>query len=145
MLRSRHHKKIGLNTKVSRRISEISPDDWNKIYPDVLEGYDFFKTLDESHLEQFSFYYIMVYNRKEPVGAAACFLMDYSLDTSINGKLRRVTNAIKRLWPKVFSLKVLICGNPLSQGRMGLNGDPEAIVGVILRRMEQIAKKKKAG
>lgn len=144
MIISSRHKKLGLKTKVTRRISEIPAADWNRIFPDILEGYDFFRAMDESGLEQFSFYYIMVYNRKVPVGAAACFLVDYSLDTSINGPLRRVTNGIKKFAPNIFSLKTLVCGIPMSRGRIGVAGDSDVVVRTILRRMEQIAKKNRA-
>ncbi len=144
MIISRHHKRAGFKTKVARRISEIPADDWNKAFPNILESYDFFKTLDESSLGQFKFYYIMVYDRGVPVGAAACFLMDYSLDTSISGPLKRVTCAIKKLAPKLFSLRALICGTPLGQGRMGGACDPAGVLDAVLRRMEQIAKKNKA-
>ena len=112
MIISKNHKKLGLRTKVVKKITEIPADEWNQVFPDVLESYDFFKTLDESHLEQFSFYYIMVYDHKTPVGATACFLMNYSLDTSINGAYRQLSNSIKKLMPNIFSLKALICGMP---------------------------------
>jgi predicted N-acyltransferase len=144
MIISKHHKKLGLRTRVVKKISEISINEWNKIFPDVFESYAFFKTLDESNLKQFSFYYIMVYDRKTPVGATACFLMNYSLDTSISGAYRHLSNSIKKLMPNIFSLKALICGMPLGQGRMGIAGQADKIVPVIVRRMEQIAKKNKA-
>lgn len=132
-----------LTTRVFRRISEIPLEKWNSVYPDILEGYNFFNTLDESNLEQFSFYYILVYEGKKVVGAASCFIMNYSLDTSVNGPLRRLSNAVKRLKPNVFSLKALICGMPLGPGRLGIAGDSTRIIHVLERRMEQIAKKER--
>lgn len=141
---SSRHKKTSLRTRVTRRITDIPADDWNKVFPDIFESYDFFKTLDESNLEQFSFYYIMVYDRVTPVGSTACFLVNYSLDTSINGPLRRITNSIKKLMPNIFSLKALVCGQPLGQGQIGIKGRPDDVIGAIIRRMEQIAKKNKA-
>ncbi|MCX5679582.1 MAG: GNAT family N-acetyltransferase [Candidatus Omnitrophica bacterium] len=144
MIISHRHKKSTLNTRVTRKISDVPSDDWNKVFPDVLESYDFFKTLDESSIKQFSFYYIMVYDRKIPVGATACFLVDYSLDTSINGPLRRITNSIKKIKPNIFSLKTFVCGIPMSQGRIGLAGKHEATFKVMIRRIEQIARKNKA-
>lgn len=143
MIISRRHKKLGLKTKVTRRIAEIPAGDWNKVFPNTLESYDFFKTLDESNLEQFSFYYIMAYDRTTPVAAAPCFMMKYSLDTSIAGPIKRIANSIKKRMPNIFNLKALICGTPLGQGRIGLGDHPDHIH-VILRRMEQIAKKNKA-
>ena len=144
MIVSKRHKKLKFNTKVARKITDIPVGDWNSVFPDVLESYNFFKTLDESGLEQFSFYYIMVYDRKTPVGVTACFLMNYSLDTSIRGPLKRVTNRIKKVMPNIFSLKVLICGVPMGQGMIGMAGPADAIIKAVLRRMDQIAKKNRA-
>lgn len=143
MIISRRHKKLGLKTRVVKSIAQIPLGDWNKVFPDVLESYDFFNTLDESSLEQFSFYYIMVYDRRTPVCAVPCFIMNYSLDTSIAGPIKRITNSIKKRMPNLFSLKALICGTPLGQGSIGI-GESPGCMDVILRRMEQIAKKNKA-
>jgi predicted N-acyltransferase len=143
---SKRHKKTGLRTKVARKIRELNEHDWKKIFPDVLENYEFFNALDESALEQFSLYYIIVYERKTPVGATACFLVNYSLDTSINGPLRRVSNSIKKALPNIFSIKAFVSGVPIGLGQIGIAGqksDKDRIMHAILRRMEQIAKKNK--
>ena len=141
---SRQYKKGPLWTRVVRKIEDVPFEEWGRVFPDVLEGYYFFKTLDESGFEQFAFYYILVYERKRLVGAAPCFLMDYSMDTSVDGPLRRLSNTMKRAWPNLFSIKTLVCGIPMGQGQMGLAGDPPAVLGAILRRMEQIARKTRA-
>lgn len=141
---SRRHKKTGYRTKVIRKIEEISPADWNAIFPDVLEGYHFFKTLDESGFDEFSFYYILVYKGKALVGATPCFLVNYSLDTSVNGPFRRISNSIKKLLPNVFSIKAIACGVPMGPGRIGISGEASDIIDAMLRRMELIARKEKA-
>lgn len=130
----------GLKVKIARKIEEIPAEDWDKVFPNVLESYDLFKTLDESSFGQFTFYYIMVYDRKMPVGATACFLTDYSLDTSIRGPLKRITGSIKKRMPNIFSIKALICGSPVGQGRIGIAGHTDSVIDAILRCMEQIAK-----
>lgn len=144
MIVSKRHKRLRLKTRLAKRIEEIPPHDWNAVYPDILESYQFFKTIDDSRLDQFSFYYIMVYDRKIPVGAATCFFMNYPLDTSISGPLRRISNSIKRIMPDIFSIKAVVCGMPLCPGRIGLLGDPEKVLHAIQRRVEHIAKKKRA-
>lgn len=144
MLVSKRHKRPALKTRVVKRITEIPPDDWNKIFPNILESYDFFRTLDESSLEQFSLFYIMVYDRKTPVGATACFLVNYPLDTTLKGPLKRITGSIRKFMPNIFSLRAVVCGMPLGQGRIGMPAQSEAIIHAILRRVEQIAKKARA-
>lgn len=141
---SKRHKRLEFRTKVVKKITQIPVDDWNKVYPDVLESYNFYRTLDESRMDQFSLFYVMAYNRNTPVAATACFIMDYPLDTSINGPLRRVTNSIRKLMPNIFSLKAVICGMPMGQGKIGIAGDAEMVMKAILRRIEHIAKKKRA-
>jgi len=123
MIISRRHKKPIFRTKVARKISDIPAEDWKKVFPDVSESYDFFKTLDESDMGQSLFYYIMVYDGKLPVGATTRFMIDYSLDTGINGPIRRITNSIKKLKPDIFSMKAFICGAATGNGGIRLAAD----------------------
>ncbi len=143
MIVSKRHKRSPFRTRVFRKIEDISPETWNKVYPDILEGYNFFRAIDKSGLSQFSLYYILVYKGKDVVGATNCFLMNYSLDTSINGPLRRFTNSIRRIKSDIFSLKAFICGMPFGLGRIGFAADKDKVIHILLRRMEQIAKKEK--
>ena len=36
-----------------RKIDEIPPEDWNRVFPNILEGYDFMKSVDEADFEQY--------------------------------------------------------------------------------------------
>jgi predicted N-acyltransferase len=132
-----------LTARVTRKIEDIPQEDWAKVFPDVLESYNFFKSLDESKLEQFSFYYIMVYDGDTAVGAVPCFSMRYSLDTSINGPLRNVLNRVKKSVPNILSVKALICGMPMGQGNLGLSGNKAEVFKAILRKMDEVAKSEK--
>lgn len=144
MLVSSRHKKPFFKTRVVKRISDIPENDWKKVYPDVLESYDFFKNLDEANLEQFAMRYIIIYDRKTPIAATTAFLLNYSLDTSINGPLRRLTNSIKKRLPNIFSIKAAVCGMPMGEGRIGVIGQKNTVLGLILRKLEHIAKKNKS-
>lgn len=141
MIISKHHKKTRLKTRIVKKITDIPEADWRKVYPDVIESYDFFKNLDEANLDQFAIHYMIIYDREVPVGATTFFLLNYSLDTSINGPLRRLTNSIKKRLPNIFSLKALVCGMPLGEGRIGSNGKDTAVMEIITRKLEQVAKK----
>jgi len=134
-----------LKIKVVRKIEEISFRDWHAAYPDTLENYYFFKTLDESNLAQFSFFYILVYDNDTPVGATSCFIMDFPLDIAVSGASRKVTNFINRFFPDILNPRILICGLPMGQGRIGISQQPHAIIKAIYSGMEQIAREEKAG
>ena len=133
-----------LTTKVFRRIQEIPAEDWNGVFKDRLRGYRFFKTLDESGLTQFSLYYIMVYEGEIPVGAASCFLMDYSFDTTIQGPLKIFSTAVKKFSPRIFNLKALMCGSPALPGHLGITGDSDKVARAVTRCMERIAETERA-
>lgn len=130
-------------TKIVRRIEEIPAADWESVYPQVLEGYRFFKALDDSNLRQFSLYYIMVYREGKPVGAATCFLMDYSLDTTVQGPLRTFAIFLKKNFPSIFNFKSLMCGSPTGPGRLGIVGAPIGTFEAIYEALEDIAEKEK--
>lgn len=131
--------------KIAKRIEEIPPQDWNKVFPLALENYYFFKTLDESDFFQFSFFYIIVYNQGAPAGATSCFLMDYPLDAAVSGPFKKLTNFIRRLAPRILNPKILICGLPMGQGRIGIAGEPIGVMRAIYEGMEKIAEEEKAG
>ncbi len=130
---------MALRTIAAKRIEEIPREDWESVYPDVLEGYDFFRSLDESNFEQFSFYYIVVYDGAKAVGAAPCFLLKYSLDTSLNGTMRQISNFIKKGIPGFLSVKALACGVPMGKGQMGIAGNNKETLEVIVKKMEEVA------
>jgi len=118
--------KSHFRTKIIRKIDGISPDQWRDVFPDVPENYFFLKTLDESKFDQFEFYYILVYEHKQLVGCAPCFVMNY---------------AIKKNLPPIFSLKALVCGIPMGQGQMGIKNFSSPILGTIEECMEKLARK----
>ena len=134
-------KKYPLRTKVIPRIEAVSPEEFNRLFPHVPERYHFFKTLDESGFDQFSFYYILVYKHQQLVAAAPCFSVNYSLDTSINGPLRGLSNAIKKFFPNLFCIKALVCGIPMGQGQMGIAKGSTDQLKAIAQRMEALAHK----
>lgn len=146
MIVSRKHERLPIKTRVVKRADEISPDAWKNAFPPIIESRSFFNVLDDSRLGQFSFYYVLAYERNRVVGIAPCFFLEYSLDTSINGPLRIASNAVKRVFPKIFSLRAFACGSPINQGRIGFaeNCDKEKVMRAIERRVEQTAKKLKA-
>ena len=135
---------MNLKARVTRKIEDIPREDWVSVYPPSLESYDFFKSLDESKFEQFSFYYIMIYDGDTAVGAAPCFSLRYSLDTSINGPLRRVLNFIKKGFPDFLSVKALACGIPMGEGNIGMGDNNKDILSAIVKKMEEVARHEKA-
>lgn len=145
MILALEHPRTKITSRIFDKIEEISPHAWNRVFPNVLESYDFFKSLDESGFEQFSFHYICVYHGDEMVGAAPFFVMNYPLETTISGPLHSFMLGIKRIFPEVFNLKAVICGMPMDQGRLGIqNCDSMAVLEEVLTGLERFAQSHKA-
>ncbi|MDP2941230.1 MAG: GNAT family N-acetyltransferase [Candidatus Omnitrophota bacterium] len=136
--------KSNLQIKITRKIADIPAQDWYSVFPKALENYYFFKSLDESAFEQFTFFYILVYDNGVPVGAASCFLMRFPFDSTVQGPLKVILGWVKRLLPHILSPRVLLCGLPMGQGRIGIAGDPVPVLEAICAGMETIAKEEKA-
>lgn len=133
----------GLHAEIITDIARISPEAWAKVYPQVLESYYFFKTLQESGLEQFEWHYILIYEAKELVGIAPCFIMHYPLDTTVQGPLKFLCLKIKKRFPHFMELKALVGGLPMGQGRIGVARNPQAVVRAICKAMESLAASRK--
>lgn len=134
----------GLTVKIVRRIEQIPFDDWNSVFPKALENYYFFKTLDESSFPQFSFFYIMVYDSGRPIGATSCFLMNFPVDTAASGLTKKITGFIRHFTGNLLNPKILMCGLPMGQGRIGLDGEPDKVVQAVCGALEDLAHKEKA-
>ena len=135
---------LKLKVKIVNKIAELPQQEWDSLFPQVLENYYFFKNLDESSFDQFSFFYILVYENDIPVGAAPCFMMDFPLDIAVSGLLKLFFSAVRKVLPKLIRPKVVACGLPMGIGRIGVAGDPGEVMEAIYGGLEKIAKENKA-
>ncbi len=143
-LRPKEDLPAALQTRIFNTIKDIPPEHWQQLFPGVVEGYYFFKSLEESHLEQFAFHYIAVYRGKTLVGAAPCFSMNYPLETTMQGKLKDLVCMIKKIFPGFLTLRALICGVPMgSHGRIGLPDRSPEVFSAILSGLERVAREHK--
>lgn len=130
-----------LTTKIIRKVEEVSPEDWSRVFPDILESYYFFRAIDESSFCEFSFYYILVYNNTSLVGIAPCFLMNYPLDTTIEGPFKKITGKLINLFPRLLNPKIIICGSCTCEGRIGISQEyKNSVFKEMICAMEEIAK-----
>ncbi len=136
--------KLNLKIKIVNKIEEIPQDQWDSVFPKALENYHFFRTLDESSFEQFSFRYIFVYDNDTPIGAATCFIMDFPLDISVTGPLKSFINVVKKIFPGLINPKVVVCGLPMGPGRIGMTKAPTEVMEAVNSGLEEIAGEIKA-
>lgn len=128
-----------IQTKIFNRIDQIPSQEWTIVFPKVVENYNFFRALDDSGFPEFSFLYIMVYENNQPIGAAPCFLMNFPLDFAVEGPFKKVLGFFKKIAPSILNPRILICGMPMGQGRIGIAKNPSSVLQAIENALDQIA------
>lgn len=134
-----------LTTKVIKKITDISFQEWDRVFPPIAESYFFFKTIEESGFGGISFYYILVYDGSRLVGIAPVFSFNYSLDTTVSGPIKKTVSWLVEAFPGLLRPKALICGMLAAEGRIGLVGDNKAeVVKAISRSLDDLARETKS-
>jgi predicted N-acyltransferase len=110
--------------KIFDSVSQIDRFDWDRIFGDIPEGYAFYKTLEESKLEEFSFHYAILYRNKRIILIAPIFIADFNLDIAVGGWFKKLISGIRKFIPRFLILKTLFCGAPFGEhGIVGLSSD----------------------
>lgn len=104
-----------ISTHAFSSIRFIARDEWNDCFPDQLEDWDFYLAVEQAGIEGFTWRYLAVFDGPRLLGVAPAFVTSYSLDTTMQGVGKRVTEQISRLWPKVFQLQLYAVGSPVAE------------------------------
>lgn len=118
----KHTTMNGFTHKIVDSILKIDKADWDSLFGETLQGYEFYRAVEESKLEGFSFHYILIYENGRPALIAPAFIADFYLDIASGGTLKKITGIIRRVIPRFFILKTLFYGSPISEnGALGLS------------------------
>src|SRR5438309_3885588 len=130
--------------RIVNSITQINKNEWDRLFPLVPENYNFFKTVEETLSEQFTPYYIAIYEKDDLVCLAPCFTIHYSLDTTVAGILKKFTHWLQKKMPKLFTIKAIVFGCSIAEGKIGLNdaNHPE-IIQVLVDTMFAIGREQK--
>ena len=115
-------KKVGdIKYRVVDSISKIDRDDWDFLFGDIPEGYEFYNTLEKSNLKVFSYYYLILYREESILFIAPLFVGDFYLGIALEGFVKKVIHFIRHFIPRFFILKTLFCGSPFGEnGVLGI-------------------------
>ncbi|MDD4894973.1 MAG: GNAT family N-acetyltransferase, partial [Candidatus Omnitrophica bacterium] len=110
--------------KVIDSINEIPQAEWERLFPDTIEGYPFYKTVEEAHLEGFSFHYLLLYEKGALSLIAPLFITEFDLAIAAEGLPERIISCLRRFMPKFLKLQTLFCGSPFGEnGKLGIKKD----------------------
>ena len=113
-----------LEARVVNSIHQIARNDWDACFPGALEGHDYLSAVEDSGLEDFVLRYVVVQQNGRLVGACPGFMCDYLLETTLNQFGRRVIEAIRRVAPRAFKVRLAALGSPCTED-VGLGGVPD--------------------
>lgn len=105
-----------LRLVIVNQVKDIPRKQWDEIFPaDIIEGYAYYRAIDESNLPLFLLYYAIVYENNRIVCIAPFFITNFSLDTTIQGYFKNIVSSIQKILPKLFRMKILFFGSPLTE------------------------------
>lgn len=113
-----------ITCKIYDNIDRIAKKDWDAVFGDIPESYSFYKTLGNSELTEFVFYYLVIYYDNEIVLIAPLFSADFNLDIAVEGFLSRIIKLVRKVFPRFLIFKTLFCGSPFGEyGILGIRQD----------------------
>lgn len=131
----------------ARSIGAFGRDEWNRLFPDELEDWNYYHAVENSGLPEFSWVYFGVRDANGSLRAAVpAFVTDYELNTTLSGAPRRLADWLTRHFPRLLRQKMLSLGSPVSEVchlgfAPGTTTDEQRLMlGVILAQTETFAR-----
>lgn len=140
-----------MEVRVASTIEAFGRDEWNRLFPGELEDYSYYLAVEKSALPDFEWLYFAVRVNDELRAAVPAFITHYELDTTLQGALRRVSETISRIFPRLLRQRMLSLGSPVSEScHLGFapgctRAEKHYLLGVLLRRVDEVANARRAG
>jgi len=139
---------LGAEFSICDSVKSIDRSDWDRIFGDIPEGYEFYRSVEESKLTELRFYYALFTLDRRLAAIAPIFACDFNLDIAVEGRLRSIILFIRKLFPRFLIVKALFCGSPFSEhGMIGLGGEVKnktRVMNGFLKLLDLISKRENA-
>ena len=135
--------------KILDSVNDIKKSEWDALFGDIPEGHGFYKTLEESNLEDYSFCYAGLYRNGEAVLVAPLFVGDLDLGITVTGPISGIIGGIRKVFPRFLKVKTLFCGSPFGEnGILGFagglgNDEKKALIRALENAMDGYCRGKK--
>ncbi|MCU1763332.1 GNAT family N-acetyltransferase [Pseudomonas sp. 14P_8.1_Bac3] len=96
-------------------IEAIDRAAWNDCFPAELEDWDYYRAVEQAGLSGFQWRYLALYEDDALIAAAAAFTTAYSLDTTLQGQGKRLSEQVRRWWPGLFDVPLYALGSPVTE------------------------------
>jgi predicted N-acyltransferase len=138
-----------ISIKTYKSINNITTTDWNAANADsdYFKSHEFLQIIEASNIENSTFWYIMVFENNEIIGAAVFSSFIVSLDLFLDKQGKKVVKLIRKLFPDFLRIRFLFCGLPISLGKDTIlikdKRYATAILDAIVKESKSIAKTNK--
>jgi len=103
----------------------VTPDEWQRLFPGFPDNLALIQHIQESGMDRFSFYSIVVREKEHPILLVPLFETRYEVHSGYHGAGRKLLDRIAQILPNVFYPKILGVG--FVEGEWGQIGfEPEA-------------------
>jgi predicted N-acyltransferase len=96
-------------------IEAIDRSAWNACFPGELEDWDYYRAVEQAGIADFRWRYLALYEDEVLIAAAVAFTTAYSLDTTVQGPGKRVTEQLRRWWPGLLDVRLYALGSPVAE------------------------------
>ncbi|BCX66392.1 GNAT family N-acetyltransferase [Pseudomonas izuensis] len=96
-------------------IEAIERGAWNDCFPDELEDWDYYRAVERSDIVDFQWRYLALFEDDVLIAAAVAFTTAYSLDTTVQGLGKRISQGLRRCWPGLFDVRLYALGSPVAE------------------------------
>ena len=114
---------------------------WQALLPQSLEAYHYHLAFAQAGIEGFKTGYVTILAAEKVVLIAPVFVMDYALDTTVQGKLKAYTSKLRDLFPKQMTLRLLCVGSAVTDcAQVGFDKNiNDEIIQILNQKLEEIA------
>lgn len=126
-------------------VTAFDRDEWNACFPGELEDWDYYRSVEEVGLADFSWRYLAVTEDGRLLAVVPAFRTIYELDTTAQGITKHALDVVNRCWPKLLSVPLLCLGSPVTETcQIGFapsldESDRQALLSIMTARFRQLA------
>ncbi len=106
---------MNLQINLHQSIAEIRREEWDACAPGHAEGWAYLHAAERASIPGFDLFYVSVREVGRLVACAPGFVTDYGLDTTVQGPVKAATQAIRKLMPRLLTLRLASLGSPVTQ------------------------------
>jgi hypothetical protein len=87
---------------------------WKNLLPNSLEGYRYHLAFELGKVVGFKVGYVSVLKAGIVVCIAPIFIMDYALDSTVQGPMKSIIRRLSKLFPNLMTVRLLCVGSPVT-------------------------------